>query len=124
MNTEAIFKPASRISGTIRSLGIGRLVPGALYPHDTCPIAKSTDLSTDEVNRADSTSYRGGVIRIGAFVIAEIISRIYYGPSDITIAVPVDVEENLGFKDSLFAFRGGFSCRFSTHHAMSVGYYQ
>ena len=33
------------------------------------------------------------------------------------------LEENLVFKDSLVAFRGGFSYRFLTHHAMSVGYY-
>ncbi len=124
MNTEAIFKPIARVGGTIRRLGIGLLVLGALYPHGTCAIARSADSSTEKRNRADSSSYRGGVIRVGAFVITDINSRIYFGPSDFPIAVSVDVEEDLGFKDSLVALRTGFSYRFSKHHAMSVGYYQ
>ena len=96
----------------------------ALCLHGTCALAQDIDSSTGKSSSADSSSYRGGSIRLGVFAIADISSRIYYGPSDLPIALPIDIQEDLGFKDSLLAFRGGISYRFSKHHAMTVGYYQ
>jgi hypothetical protein len=105
-------------------MGIGPLVLVALSLHGACATAQGTDSSADKGNSADSSSYRGGSIRIGVFAIADINSRIYYGPSDFPIALPIDIQEDLGFKNSLLAFRVGLSYRFSKRHAMTVGYYQ
>jgi hypothetical protein len=109
---------------TIRRFVVGPLLLVALNWHGACAFAQSTDSSADEGNSADSSSYRGGSIRIGVFAIADISSRIYYGPSDLPIALPIDIQEDLGVSDSLLAFRGAFSYRFSKRHAMTVGYYQ
>lgn len=81
-----------------------RSTPTALVPSPGALIHRPTK-GTAQIH----LPIAGGVIRVGAFVIADIDSRIYYGPSDFPIAVSVDVEEDLGFKDSLVAFRGGFS---------------
>ena len=124
MNSEAGMKPIARIGNTIRRLGLEPLVWVALCLHGACAIAQSTDSSADKGDSTDSSSYRGGSIRFGVFAIADISSRIYYGPSDFPIALPIDIQEDLGFKNSLLAFRGAFSYRFSKRHAMTVGYYQ
>ena len=124
MNTEAVMKPVARIDRTIRRSGIRPLALIALCLHGACAFAQSTDSSADKGNSADSSSYRGGTIRIGAFAIGDISSRVYYGPSDLPIALPIDIQEDLGVSDSLLAFRGSFSYRFSKRHAMTVGYYQ
>jgi hypothetical protein len=121
---EAGLEPIARIDRKIRRLRIGPLVLFTLCFHSACAFAQSTDSSADKGNSADSSSYRGGSIRIGVFAIADINSRIYYGPSDFPIALPIDIQEDLGFKDSLLAFRAGLSYRFSKRHAMTVGYYQ
>ena len=118
------MKPIARADRRIHRLRIGPLVLVVLCSHGACAFAQSTDSSADKVNSGDSSSYRGGSIRIGVFAIANINSRIYYGPSDFPIALPIDIQEDLGFKDSLLAIRGGFSYRFSRRHAMTVGYYQ
>jgi hypothetical protein len=124
LSIEAVIRPPVRFDNTKPRLGVWPLVLIALYLHGTCAIAQSTDSSADKGKSADSSSYRGGSIRIGAFAIADIRSRIYYGPSDLPIALSIDIQEDLGFKDSLLAFRGGFSYRFSKRHAMTIGYYQ
>ncbi len=100
MNTEAGLKPIARIDRTICRSGIGLLVLIALCAHGTRAAAQSTDSTADKENRSDSSSYRGGSIRIGAFAITDISSRIYYGPRDLPIALPLDIQEDLGFKDS------------------------
>ena len=122
LSIEGAINSIEKIGRVIRKLGL--LVLVAFYLHGACASAQSTDSSADEGNSADSVSYRGGSIRIGAFAIADISSRIYYGPSDLPIALSIDIQEDLGFKDSLVAFRGGFSYRFSKRHAMTIGYYQ
>jgi hypothetical protein len=124
LNTEAGIKSIARIDRTIRRLGIGPLLLVALSLHGACAFAQSTDSSTDKGNSTDSSSYRGGSIRLGVFAIADISSRIYYGPSDFPIALPIDIQEDLGFKSSLLAFRVGLSYRFSKRHAMTMGYYE
>jgi hypothetical protein len=124
LSSEAGMKPIARADRRIHRLRIGPLVLVALCSHGACAFAQSTDSSADKGKSADSSSYRGGTIRIGAFAIADIRSRIYYGPSDLPIALSIDIQEDLGFKDSLLAFRGGFSYRFSKRHAMTIGYYQ
>jgi hypothetical protein len=124
LSIEGAINSIEKIGRAIRKLGVGPLVLVALYLHGACASAQSTDSSADEGNSADSVSYRGGSIRIGAFAIADISSRIYYGPSDLPIALPIDIQEDLGVSDSLLAFRGAFSYRFSKRHSMTVGYYQ
>jgi hypothetical protein len=68
--------------------------------------------------------YRGSTLRLGAFVIANIDARLYFGPEDLPIAVPIDIRKDLGFEDRVLAFRAGYSYRFSKKHAISIGYYR
>ena len=98
LSIEGAINPIENICRVIRKLGIGPLVLVVMYLHGACATAQSTNSSADKGNSADSSSYRGGSIRIGAFAIANISSRIYYGPSDLPIALPIDIQEDLGFR--------------------------
>jgi hypothetical protein len=68
-------------------------------------------------------NYRGASLRLGAFAIEDIDTRVYFGPTDIPLRAVIDIRKDLGMKDSLVAFRGDFQYRFSKHHAINVGYY-
>ena len=75
-------------------------------------------------NQDKPNKYRGGALRLGVFAIDDIDARLYFGPTDIPLRAAIDVRKDLGMKDSLIAFRGDFTYRFSKHHAMSLGYYK
>jgi hypothetical protein len=100
------------------------LIVGALCLSGVCASAQSAESSDANDSRADSSSYRGGTIRLGAFAIHNMDARLYFGPTDLPIAIPINIEKDLGFKDSLLAFRSAISYRFSKHPAISVGYYR
>ena len=79
-----------------------------------------TFVDDDEI----SSDYRGGSLRLGAFAIQDMKSRAYFGPDDLPIAGLIDLERNLGLKDSITAFRGNFTYRFSKRHGITVGHYR
>jgi hypothetical protein len=49
---------------------------------------------------------------------------MHTGPDDLPIAVPIDIEKDLGFGDKLVAFRANFGYRFSKRHGIAIGYYR
>ena len=83
-------------------------------------ISASMTARSDE---AHGNEYRKGTLRLGAFAIENIDTRLYFGPTDIPLRGVIDIRQDLGMKDSLLAFRGNFHYRFSKHHALSIGYY-
>ena len=92
----------------------------------TVPTAFADDGPTTDVDPefdADQ-DYRGGNLSLGVFAIGNISARLYFGPDDLAIAVPIDIEKDLGFEDSVVAFRANFRYRFSKKHALSLGYYR
>ncbi len=84
----------------------------------------STALADEQDDGAPPTKYRGGMLRLGAFAIENIDTRLYFGPADLPLRAAIDIRRDLGIKDSLVAFRGNFMYRFSKHHGMSFGYYK
>jgi hypothetical protein len=78
----------------------------------------------ESVAPADNKEYRSGTLRMGAYAIGNIKTRLYFGPSDIRLRGSIDISEDLGMGDSLVAFRSSFLYRFSKRHAMSIGYYK
>ena len=78
----------------------------------------------ESVAPADNKEYRGGTLRMGAYAIGNIKTRLYFGPSDIRLRGSINISEDLGMGDSLVAFRSSFVYRFSKRHAMSIGYYK
>jgi hypothetical protein len=87
------------------------------------PVAAAQE-KDDESIEAPEPDYRGGTLRLGAFNISGVKARLYFGPNDIPLRAVIDVQEDLGMRDSLTAFRGNFMYRFSKHHAVSLGYYK
>ena len=85
---------------------------------------QSDDTTVTAGAEVSSADYRGGSIRIGAFAINNIDARAYFGPDDIPLRGVIDLESDLGIKDSVVAARVNFMYRFSKHHAASVGYYK
>lgn len=92
----------------------------------TVPTAFADDGPTTDVDPEFDANqdYRGGNLQLGAFAIGNISARLYFGPDDLAIAVPIDIEKDLGFEDSVVAFRANFRYRFSKKHALSLGYYR
>lgn len=84
----------------------------------------STAFSDEHEGDTKPNKYRGGSMRLGVFAIDDIRSRLYFGPDDIPLRAAIDINKDLGMKDSLVAFRGNFLYRFSKHHAISLGYYK
>lgn len=74
------------------------------------------DSSTDD--------YRGSSIRLGAFGIANVKGKLYFGPEDVPLSIPIELEEDLGFGDKLLVVRASYSYRFSKKHGITVGYYR
>lgn len=95
-----------------------------------CAPAASAETPPDEMSMAfveddrTTSDYRGGSLRLGAFSIQNMKSRAYFGPKDLPIAGLIDLERNLGLKDSISAFRGNFTYRFSKHHGITLGHYR
>jgi hypothetical protein len=92
----------------------------------TVPTAFAVDGPTTDVDPEfdEIQDYRSGNLRLGAFAIGNIDARLYFGPADLPIAVPIDIEKDLGFDDKVVAFRASFGYRFSKKHALSLGYYR
>ena len=78
----------------------------------------------ESVAPADNKEYRSGTLRMGAYAIGNIKTRLYFGPSDIRLRGSINISEDLGMGDSLVAFRSSFVYRFSKRHAMSISYYK
>lgn len=84
--------------------------------------------SAASANNEDVTDeeqdYSGGTIRLGVFAINNIQARVYAGPADIPLRAVIDLNKDLGIKDSVTAFRANLLYRFSKHHAVGLGYYK
>jgi hypothetical protein len=107
-----------KTTNTIACIVVTSLLAAPTAFADTGP---TTDVDPEFDANQD---YRGGNISLGAFAIGNISARLYFGPDDRAIAIPIDIEKDLGFEDSVVAFRAKFDYRFSKKHALSLGYYR
>jgi hypothetical protein len=89
-------------------------------PWQTAPAQDDAETVTTSSNK----KYSGGTLRIGAFAIDNINTRVYFGPTDLPLRASIDISEDLGLRDSLVAFRSSFVYRFSKRHAMNIGFYK
>ena len=113
-----------------------RLIPGMYWTRGliyiiatsflAVPTAFADDVPTTDVDPEfdEKQDYRGGNFRLGAFAIGNIDAQLYFGPDDLAIAVPINIEKDLGFDDKLVALRASVGYRFSKKHAVSLGYYR
>jgi hypothetical protein len=68
--------------------------------------------------------YRGGSVRLGAFAIDGLKSRLYFGPEDSRVGLRSDLEKDLGLKDSFTAFRASLAYRINRRHGFNAGFYK
>ena len=78
----------------------------------------------DVESASRASDYRGGSVRLGAFAVNNIRTRLYYGPEDSPLSRRTDLEKDLGLKDSLTAFRAALTYRVGRKHGFNAGFYK
>jgi hypothetical protein len=87
------------------------------------PAQQSTD-GTEEARSDESLDYAGSTLRVGAFFVGDLQTRIFAGTTRNPFGTQVRLDRDLGISDSVIAGRVSWEHRFNRRHSMDIDYYE